>query len=224
MLRGAETAGASLRFGEPVRSWRANGDSVRVTTAAGEYDVGRLVVAAGPWLPGLEGAIGRRLPLEIERQLSHWFQPSSPDGGRFSPGTTPIALWETTTDGDIFATFPDDGHGVKCGMHHAGSSTTPDTVNRTVSAAEDEAARLLLDQVMPGAGGRRIESRVCLYTNTPDRHFVIDWVARRRALIVSACSGHGFKFATAIGELVSQLVLEDRSWIDLSPFSLSRFG
>lgn len=78
---------------------------------------------------------------------------------------------------------------------------------------------------MPGAGGRRIESRVCLYTNTPDRHFLVDWSdAGRRVLLVSPCSGHGFKFAIAIGELVAQLALEDRSWIDLSPFSLARFA
>ena len=64
---------------------------------------------------------------------------------------------------------------------------------------------------------------MCLYTNTPDRHFLIDWTSDR-VLLVSACSGHGFKFAPAIGELAAQLVLENRSWIDVAPFSLSRFA
>lgn len=224
MQGSAAAAGAELRQGERVVSWREHGAKVRVAATSGTYDVGRVIVAAGPWLPGLEASVGRRLPLEIERQLSHWFEPSVPRE-RFAPSSTPIALWETTDAGEIFATFPDDGHGIKCGMHHAGSFTSPDTVDRAVSAAEDESARRLLEQVMPGAGGRRIESRVCLYTNTPDRHFLVDWSdAGRRVLLVSPCSGHGFKFAIAIGELVAQLALEDRSWIDLSPFSLARFA
>jgi sarcosine oxidase len=97
-------------------------------------------------------------------------------------------------------------------------------VNRQVSAAEDEAARSMLEQVMPGAGGARVESRVCLYTNTPDRHFLIDWAEPGRVLLVSPCSGHGFKFASAIGELAAALALGERPWIDIAPFSLSRFA
>lgn len=224
MLQGAGSAGAALHYGEAVQTWRPNGRTIRVETTLGTYEVGRIVVAAGPWLPGLERLVGQPLPLGIERQLSHWFQPVVPDDPRHLPSATPIALWETTDDGEIFATFPNDGHGVKCGMHHAGSFTTPEMVDRSVTAAEDEAARRLLEQVMPGAGGRRVESRVCLYTNTPDRHFLIDWTSDRRVLLVSACSGHGFKFAPAIGELAAQLVLENRSWIDVAPFSLSRFA
>ena len=76
---------------------------------------------------------------------------------------------------------------------------------------------------MPGAGGRLLEARVCLYTNTPDRHFIIDWLEGNRVLVLSPCSGHGFKFASAIGEIAAQLVLDGRSWLDLKPFSLARF-
>ena len=76
---------------------------------------------------------------------------------------------------------------------------------------------------MPGAGGEVVESRVCLYTNTPDSHFIIDWVERGRVLLLSPCSGHGFKFASAIGEIAAQLAIDDRSWIDIEPFSLKRF-
>jgi sarcosine oxidase/N-methyl-L-tryptophan oxidase len=108
-------------------------------------------------------------------------------------------------------------------MHHDGSMTTPDTVDRVVSASENEAARRVLEQVMPGAAGTLLESRVCLYTNTPDRHFIIDWLKGGRVLVVSPCSGHGFKFASSIGESVSQLVLDGKSSLDLSAFSLSRF-
>jgi sarcosine oxidase len=224
MLRGAAEAGATLRLGERVLRWRADGRATSVETDRGSYKVGRVIVSAGPWLPELEESVGRRLPLLIERQLSHWFHPDGPGHPRWAPGATPIALWETTDDGEVFATFPAHGPGVKCGMHHAGSFTSPDTVNREVSATEDETARRLLERIMPGAAGPLAESRVCLYTNTPDRHFLIDWATPGRVLLVSPCSGHGFKFATAIGEVAAQLALEDRAWIDLAPFSLSRFA
>jgi len=220
-LQTARAAGADLHMNEAVRRWTISARGVRVETGADTYEADRLVVAAGPWLPQLADLIGERIPLEIERQISHWFAPSAATD-RFAPQRCPIGLWETKPD-DLFATFPDLGNGVKCGTHHAGSTTTVDEVNRRVSDAENEVARRLLEEVMPGAGGRVIESRVCLYTNAPDRHFIIDWDAGQRVLIVSPCSGHGFKFASAIGEGVAQLIQGGRSQLDLSAFSLKRF-
>ena len=220
----ARANGADIRAVEPVTAWRRSGAGIRVETSARIYEVGRLVVAAGSWLPEMEELTGVRLPLEIERQLSHWFEPTSPNDGRYDASGCPVGLWETTDGGEIFATLPDDGNGVKCGMHHAGSPTSPQAVDRAISVAENEEARRVLENVMPGAGGRLRDARVCLYTNTPDRHFLIDWVSDARVLILSPCSGHGFKFASAIGEIAAQLCLDGRSWIDLTPFSLSRFN
>jgi glycine/D-amino acid oxidase-like deaminating enzyme len=119
--------------------------------------------------------------------------------------------------------MPDEGHGVKCGMHHSGAPTSARAVDRTVADAENEAARRVLDDVMPGAGGRLREARVCLYTNSPDHHFIIDRVARGRVVLVSPCSGHGFKFASAIGEIAADLACDGKTDFDLSPFSLARF-
>jgi glycine/D-amino acid oxidase-like deaminating enzyme len=174
-------------------------------------------------IPGFVDSVGIALPLEIERQLSHWFEPEDPGAAKYMLDCCPVALWEMP-DGDVFATLPNEGHGVKCGMHHAGAPTSPETVSRTVTQGENAVARELLETVMPGAGGRLLESRVCLYTNTPDRHFLIDWLPGNRVLVVSPCSGHGFKFASAIGEIAAQLVTEGRSWLDLSPFALRRFA
>jgi len=214
-------AGAELRLNEGVRRWAPSGRGVILETMNGKYEVGRLVVAAGPWLPNLVDSLAVVLPLEIERQLSHWFEPST-GGTRYDAATNPVALWEMR-DGEFFATLPNEGHGVKCGMHHSGTSTSPDSVDRKVSDAENEAARALLNDVMPGAGGRLREARVCLYTNTPDHHFIIDWLEGGRVLVLSPCSGHGFKFASAIGEIAAQLVLDGKAWLDLKPFSLGRF-
>ncbi len=221
-LAAARGRGAELHFNERVSGWRLADGGVEIATTHGAFRAARLIVAAGPWLPGLARSLGAALPLEIERQMSHWFEPAeSPE--RYGADRCPVALWEMP-DGDVFATLPDEGHGVKCGMHHAGAPTSPDTVNRVVSMGENAVARELLEEVMPGAGGRLLDSRVCLYTNTPDHHFIIDWVARDRVLLLSPCSGHGFKFASAIGEIAAQLVTEDRTWLDLAPFSARRFG
>jgi sarcosine oxidase len=222
MVRRAEEHGATLRPNTVVARWSAGPRGVTVETSDERVEVERLVVAAGPWLPGLRESLGVNLPLEIERQMSHWFEPVDP-GPKYDPRNCPIALWEMP-DGDVFATFPDDGHGVKCGMHHAGAPTSPESVVRTVSQGENAVARELLEQVMPGAGGRLKEARVCLYTNTPDHHFILDWLEGNRVLIVSPCSGHGFKFASAIGEIAGALASGEESWLDLSPFSMKRFG
>lgn len=218
---GARKLGAALHPDEVVTSWR-EGKRLSIATTKGSYEADRLIVAAGPWLPGLSVALGVKMPLEVERQLSHWFEPEEPGAQQYDAARCPVALWEMP-DGDVFATIPNEGHGVKCGMHHAGAATTPERVNRYVSQGENAVARELLETVMPGAGGRLLDARVCLYTNTPDRHFIIDWATPDRVLILSPCSGHGFKFASAIGEIAAQLVMDGKSWLDLSPFSLARF-
>ena len=221
MLDEARHNGATIHFNEEVTHWRANGRGLVVQTRQSSYDVDRLIVAAGPWLSRLRGSLGADIPIHVERQLSHWFAPVD-DDGRYGARRCPVGLWDAP-DGEIFATLPDVGHGVKCGMHHAGATTSPDAVDRQVSDAENDAARSLLENVMPGAAGSLLDARVCLYTNTPDRHFIIDWLQRDRVLLLSPCSGHGFKFAAAIGEIAAQLALDGKTWLDLEPFALSRF-
>ena len=222
-LESARASGVELHLDEGVEQCAVFSHGVTLRTTRGTYQADRVVLAAGPWLPQLLAPMGEWLPLEIERQLSHWFQPVNPGKEKYGASRCPVALWEMP-DGDVFATLPDNGDGVKCGMHHAGASTSPEEVNRSVSQRENAVARELLETVMPGAGGRLLDARVCLYTNTPDRHFIIDWLAGGRVLVVSACSGHGFKFASAIGEIAAQLLTHGKSWLDLKPFSLRRFN
>ena len=217
----ARRQGAKLRLGECVLEWRVEGAGAAVRTATGErWRVDRLVLAAGAWMPELLSDL--RPPLEIERQLFHWFEPRShPE--RFSAHRAPVALWEYD-DQRMFATLPDTGHGVKIGVHHEGEITTPGRVRREISPEEDERIRVLLRRFLPGADGRLVESRVCLYTNTPDRDFLIDrHPDHPQVILASPCSGHGFKFASAIGEAVAGLAMHGESRFDLSPFRLGRF-
>lgn len=219
-LEGARALGATLHRGERMGSWRAGNGVVHVTTDRGTYEAAHLVLAVGPWMGELAGFA---LPLTVERQLFHWFEPSE-RAELFHPDSCPIALWEYKPD-NIFATFPDLGGGVKAGIHHSGEVTTPDDVRRAVTLEDDEAMRAQMRRFVPAASDRILGSRVCLYTNTPDHHFVIDrHPGHREVIIASPCSGHGFKFSSAIGEVLADLVTIGESWMDLTLFEARRFS
>ena len=114
---------------------------------------------------------------------------------------------------------------MKCGVHHEGEITTAATVRRTVSDAETAKARALLAALMPGATGALRDRITCLYTNTPDHHFVIDVLPdAERVIVASPCSGHGFKFASAVGEILAQMAAQESPRFDVAPFGLARLA
>jgi sarcosine oxidase len=165
----ARRAGADLRFEEGATSWSVDGDGVRVVTGRGEYLADYLVLAAGPWTSKLIGDL--RLPLDVMRIVNLHFEPDDPE--RFLPERCPVHLW-LVPEGHFYG-FPNiPGEGLKLGRHW-GESCDPDDVERDVSDEEIEPFRRLLDRYMPGAAGRATETLTCLYTNTPDRDFIIDW-------------------------------------------------
>lgn len=213
--------GATIRLGTMVRSWRRNGSGIRLETSGGSLDCGRAVFAAGPWLPSLlEGGL---LPFTVERQVMYWFDPLlQPE--QFRADRCPIFIWEYA-HGRFFYGIPDHGHGFKTARHHEGEMVAPDSVAREVKASEVAAMRALLQRTIPAAPGALRETAVCLYTNTPDYHFVLGTHPHEPGIILaSPCSGHGFKFASAVGEVVTDLVVAGRTEYDLGPFSPSRFG
>ena len=178
------------------------------------------MIASGAWVTQLVPELA--LPLVVERNVVHWFDPLT-DSAHFGPGSLPIFIHEHEP-GRVWYGFPDLGDGVKLALHHQGEPTAADTVRRDVSSDEVERVRALADRFLPGVAGRVRDSVVCLYTNTPDEHFILDvHPAHRGVIVASPCSGHGFKFSSAIGEVIADLVLEGRSRFDLAPFRLSRF-
>ncbi len=216
----ASRHGAELRYHEPVEAWHANHDAIDIRTASGEYRVRQLVLCPGAWLPELSA--GLALPLTVERQVQFWWDPVQPD--LFQAGRMPVAMVELG-DGRLFYTMPDTGHGVKIGWHHTGQATNPTDIERSVSIEERTDIRALLDRHMPLARGAERAPAVCLYTSTPDAAFIIDRHPHDpRAWIISACSGHGFKFAPVVGEIMADLVTTGQSAFDLTPFALNRFG
>ena len=229
--------GASLKFNEPVLRWEADGDGVRVMTSTNTYRANRLLIAAGAWLssllnPSCETAnetmklnkpnAGVTLPLSIERQVLFWFEPAS-QTEQFQPEVFPIYIWEYQT-GRFFYGFPDLGEGVKVAFHHQGECSDPDHVCRKVATEEIDKMHLLLRRCLPLAAGRLRSDAVCIYTNTPDEHFIFDWHPEySQVLVASPCSGHGFKFSSAIGELAANLLTGRKVLFDLRRFEIARF-
>lgn len=221
-LAEARGAGALLRTGERVTGWRVDGGGVQVWTERGAYRAGRLLLAAGAWTPALVPELP--VPLAVERAVQFWFEPLGPsEAAELEPDRCPVYACESE-EGRIWYGFPLQPRGVKVGFHHGGEATDPEAVRGQVEDAEAEEMRDVLRRHIPGAAGRLREAGPCLYTNTPDRHFLIDFHPDHpEVLVCSACSGHGFKFASALGEILADLLLEGRSEADLSPFRLDRF-
>lgn len=214
-LKAAARNGADLHFEEPLESWSANENRVEVKTSHATYSAEHLVLCVGAWTRGLN--------LEVERQAVFWFDVS---GDSWSPDRFPIWAYEYKR-GHITYGFPRLERGVKSSIMHSGEIVPdPDTVNREAHNDEATALRQAITPVLPQLARAKVrETGTCLFTNTSDHDFVIDFHPESpRVVVSSACSGHGFKFASAIGEIQADLVTEGRSRFDLAPFAISRKG
>jgi sarcosine oxidase len=190
------------------------------------YRAERMILSAGAWIPGFVGSEVAR-HFRIFRQTLFWFD--VPDAGaNYLSGKFPIFIWELQHRMQGIYGFPAiDGAagGLKIGAEHYDATTSADAIERTVTSAESEHMHArFVAPFLPGLGPRCVRSAVCLYTVTPDFGFVIDrHPASDRVLIVSPCSGHGFKHSAAIGEALAQIVVDGKSRLDLSGFRLARF-
>jgi sarcosine oxidase len=219
MLASARRHGAELVCDTTVTGWRSDGEGFVLATPARDYHADKVVLAAGPWIGHL--LPHTRLPLAVERAVQFWFEPLAASG-LHRPDRLPVFIVEWDR-GRYFYGLPDQGHGVKVAEHHGGEPTSADHVRRMVGDGERSAMRSLAVAWLPGLG-RLTDASVCLYTNTPDGHFVLDRLPRHPGMIVaSPCSGHGFKFAPVIGEIAADLVTDLVPAFDLAPFRLSRF-
>ena len=222
-LARATSSGAELRFSTPVRSWEAEADSVSVTLASGErIPANTLVLCAGAWMP--EVARDAQLPLVVERNVVHWFQPAS-QPQMFAPDRLPVYILDRGERFMLYG-FPDVEYaGIKAAYHHSDVQTTPDQLDRTVKPAEVDAVRQALSSWLPRGAGQHLASSVCMYTLTPDLHFVIGVHPKHPSVILAGgFSGHGFKFCSVVGEIIADLVTAGRTSHPIELFSPKRFG
>jgi sarcosine oxidase len=219
----ATKAGAEIHSGETVGAVESRADHVRVVTDRGNIDAGAAIIAAGPWvrslLPGLAA------PLRVTREVMGWFEPT--DVRSFSSSRLPVFIIESR-HGMHYGIPPRETiqAGIKIAKHHHRNETVdPDGYDRTVSAEDEALIRAALADHLPAANGRLIAAKTCLYTMAPDGHFLIDRLPGAANIIVaSPCSGHGFKFAPVIGEILADLATRGATPHDIARFSLGRFG
>jgi sarcosine oxidase len=216
----ATANGAMIRPLERALSWKDSGSGVEVTTDHGTYVADHLVLSAGSWMADLIPEFAGLL--EPERQVVAWFEVDNPS--KFAPERFPV--FNLTVEEGRYYGFPQWGvPGFKVGRyHHLAEQVHPDSVDRGVRDADVDVLRSFAQRYFPGGAGATLKTSVCLFTNTPDEHFIIDRLpGHERVHVVSACSGHGFKFASVVGEIVADLVTTGKSGFDLSLFSIERF-
>ncbi|MGH2532526.1 MAG: N-methyl-L-tryptophan oxidase [Thermomicrobiales bacterium] len=192
----ARAHGIEIREHEPVRSWGATDSGAWVETDQGRYTADRLIVTAGAWAGQMLADLG--LPLTVRRKTIHWVEVAQPES--FAPERFPVFIADSAA-GELYGLPIFGRDGLKIGRHDGGDVTTPETVDREVAPKEAAGALGPARQIFPAITGKVLSSAVCLYTLTPDGDFVIDrHPAWPHVVIAAGFSGHGFKFAPAIGE------------------------
>lgn len=218
----AARSGAALHFDERVTTWESDGEHVYVETTKRRYAAKQLVLSAGPWTSSLLSGVS--MPLVVERQVLCWFEPSA-RAEQYHPSKFPIYLWEYD-GGQMGYGFPQLATGVKAAVFHDGDVVRdPDAIERLVAPHEIDRVRDAVRHILPRvADGALLDAKVCPFTNTPDTHFIIDFhPSFANVLVSSPCSGHGFKFASAVGELQADLLTDGQSRFDISLFQFDRF-
>ncbi len=222
----AERYGATIQTGEKALAYETDATNSRVTlrTERGSYTAEKLVISAGPWIGSLLEADYARY-FTVYRQVMYWFALKDAIEP-YQPGRFPIFIW-ARPNSSIYGFPAMDGPagGIKIATENYTKATTPDTVDRAVSAQEiEEMYRRHVANSFPGVSDTCVKTVACLYTATPDEGFVIDTHPQHpQVIIASPCSGHGFKHSAAIGETLAELVIDGKSRIDISRFSLRRF-
>jgi len=216
--------GAAIHAVEPVRDWRADARSVRVTTSRGEYYADRLIICGGAWTGTLVRSLGVRLL--VTRQVLGWLWPRKPDA--FALGRLPV--WAHDQPGGTqhygFPMLPHSSRpGLKIAHHHRGEPADPATVDRSPRPGDEEDFLPQVRRILPEADGPLLSMRICLYTNSPDSHFIVDrHPEHERVTMACGFSGHGFKFASVMGEALADLAMHGRSAHPIGFLGLDRLS
>lgn len=215
----AAAHGATCRYGIEVTGWRREADGLlRVRGSDGsEWMTKTLVLCAGPWLERLP-----ILPLKIQRNVQIWF---TPEGDEFTLGKIPPFLVDRVGFPARIYGFPDCGEGVKAALHGYGATAHAGSLDRLIHDEDVAPVRAALSAWIPAAAGAFRAGKACMYALTPDENFIVDRHPDDPGIVIAGgFSGHGFKFAPVIGEIVADLVLDGSTRHDIGFLSLGRFN
>ena len=217
----ARRHGATIHAEEPVVSWQERESDVTVTSAKDIYHAGKLIITAGPWSAQMLAECVSNL--RIMRQTMLWF--GTQDDRAFQRNRFPIYIAEVPA-GHFYGLPVIDGSGHKVARHYgAPELTNPDEVDRVVNSADEAHVRAFLNEYLPMVNGPLRRAQTCIYTLSPDRHFIID----QHPVCFNVCfaagfSGHGFKFAPVVGEILADLAEHGKTDLPIDLFRLARFG
>lgn len=217
----AKQHGANLHHDEPARKWTATATGVEVITDKATYLAASLVLAAGAWATRLLADLG--VPFRVLRQVMHWFAP--PDPALVRRDRFPVYLVETPTAA-YYGMPMIDPRGHKAARHYAAPELdSPDAVDWTTHPEDAAVGLEFVNRYLPASAGPCTHSQVCMYTTTPDKHFVIDRHPKHPHVAIAAgFSGHGFKFAPTVGEILADLAEAGRTRHPIDLFRVGRFS
>ena len=213
--------GADVKQNCKVLGWESDGNIVTVSTSDGNFKTKKLVITAGAWTGILQDEMSRFLT--PERQVVSWFKPESPE--YYNSDQFPVFNMEVP-EGRYYG-FPIHHYeGTKIGRYgHLKENINPDSISREITDLDIATLRVPMEKYFQPTNPEPLFSQVCMFTNTPDEHFVLDYLPGNDSVfIASGFSGHGFKFASVIGELISDLMVDGGTEFDLGLFSLSTNG
>ncbi len=230
LIKLAEFHGAVFKMPESALKWTTSASTCTVTTNHGIYTADKLIFCSGAWSSYLLPEL--KIPLKVSRQTLAWFETDS--SSDFSPENFPCFMIEDSED-DLFYGFPvlpqvtlGGSGGLKI-AHHKVVDYVIDIQNYTpqhsISLDEESLLRSILNKYLPGANGRLLQATTCLYTNSPDGDFILDFLPEHNERIIIACgfSGHGFKFVPVMGEILCDLAVKGRTDLNIDFLSLKRF-
>lgn len=213
--------GAALEADREIRGWRVEGDAVTVETSREALSAGRLVLCPGSWAAGLLRL--PEIPFTVLRKSLFWYEPAN---GLTAGAAAALPAYAFDTPRGFFYGFPMlDARGLKVAEHTGGREVTdPFAVDRRIDETEQAAVEHCLGAHLPGVGGTRTAHEVCLYTMSPDHHFVVGLHPDHPQVAIAAgFSGHGFKFASVMGEILADLVLTGSTLHPVAFLSPQRF-
>lgn len=212
--------GAEIHGREEVLDWVSSSNGIAVRTTRGVYQTGKLIFTAGAWMGRLVDDLAPLL--QPERQVLAWLQPIEP--AIFTPETFPVFNL-TVPEGRYYGFPVYSNPGFKIGRyHHLDEAIDPAEPLRAPDRADEEILRAFVSRYTPAANGPTLALRTCIFTNSPDEHFIIDTLADdERVIVASPCSGHGYKFCSVIGEILADLAIDGATRHDISLFRLDRF-
>jgi sarcosine oxidase len=204
----AQALGAQVMTETEVTAIAPSGSGVVIETSRGRMTADHVIVAAGAWTSKLLPDLN--LPLVVERQVMVWLAVDDP--AEFEPQRFPVFIHEPATDRFRYGFPTTDGRAIKLGVHHEGLPADPDSIDREIREDDLQPIREFARDHLLGVTEEVVDARVCMYTNTPDERFIaLSPATLPHVTVLSACSGHGFKFASVMGELMAGLILDGRA-------------